>query len=52
MSKNYRGKSINRKTKWRGTCPKCNRTGVKLIWPQGNIKVCKQCFSKNSSEKN
>jgi len=34
---------------WRGSCPLCNRTGVKLLWEKtvGEDKktVCKQCGS-------
>jgi len=34
---------------WRGTCPLCSRTGVKLLWEktvdEAKKAVCKQCGS-------
>jgi len=50
MSKNKRGKNI-KKAGWRGTCPVCNRTGVKLLWTKNNQagaaqNVCKICEKK------
>jgi len=48
MPKPKRGKLARMTKEWRGTCPLCNRTGVKILWEksddQGNAKkVCKQC---------
>ncbi|MDR1000651.1 MAG: hypothetical protein LBL96_07635 [Clostridiales bacterium] len=48
MAKNKRGRGIKSTLGWRGTCPKCARTGVKLMWEATNdagkkIKVCKRC---------
>ncbi|HEX3045855.1 MAG TPA: hypothetical protein VHY08_13945 [Bacillota bacterium] len=48
MAKNKRGKNIKKIANWRGTCPGCQRTRVKLLWEKiqeggGNLKVCKQC---------
>ena len=44
MAKNFRGKNIKKK---RGTCPSCNRTGVKLLHEvkkdDKTIMVCKVC---------
>ena len=46
MAKSYRGKNI-KKLGWRGTCPLCKRTRVKLLWtkPVDGVKsnCCKQC---------
>ena len=48
MSKNHRGKGIIEKyRRGRGTCPVCNRTGVKVIHEREidkkKIEVCKVC---------
>ena len=47
MPKPKRGKLVKNGQTWRGTCPLCNRTGVKLLWEKsvGEDKknVCKQC---------
>jgi len=47
MPKPKRGKLVKVMQSWRGTCPLCNRTGVKLLWEKtvGEDKksVCKQC---------
>ena len=47
MPKPKRGKLARTIKAWRGTCPSCNRTGVKLLWEKSGedkpIKVCKQC---------
>lgn len=48
MAKNYRGNNIKRESGWRGICPLCKRTGVKLLWEKvieedKKIKVCKRC---------
>jgi transcription elongation factor Elf1 len=47
MAKAKRGKNI-KASGWRGTCPICKRTGVKLLWDvkteEGKeVKVCKVC---------
>ena len=50
MAKLYRGKNIKKLPNWRGTCPICKRTGVKLLWDKitetGKIKACKMCANK------
>ncbi|MGL4344039.1 MAG: hypothetical protein ACRCTE_02500 [Cellulosilyticaceae bacterium] len=43
MAKNKRGHWIKKEKGWRGTCPLCQRTGVKLLWEKDKTKVCKQC---------
>jgi hypothetical protein len=50
MSKPKRGKHVKTVPNWRGTCPSCKRSGVKLLWTK--IKednslqnVCKRCGS-------
>ena len=47
MPKPKRGKLARAIKNWRGTCPACNRTGVKLLWEKPGddkpVKVCKQC---------
>jgi len=49
MPKPKRGKLARTIKGWRGTCPGCNRTGVKLLWEKTEgdkpVKVCKQCGS-------
>ncbi len=52
MSKSHRGKGIRNKLRsGRGTCPLCQRTGVKVIYEREvnkqKISVCKIC---NASE--
>lgn len=46
MSKNKRGKNV-KAAGWRGICPSCKRTGVKLLWTktegEDTINVCKHC---------
>jgi uncharacterized protein (DUF983 family) len=42
MGKAKRGKNV-KGTGWRGTCPSCGKTGVKLLWEKGEAKVCKAC---------
>jgi len=46
-TKTKRGNEIKKTPNWRGTCPSCSRTGVKLLWTkvdgEKNIKVCKHC---------
>lgn len=51
VGKAKRGRGIKKTANWRGSCPACERTGVKLLWEklndEGNsIKVCKMCGSK------
>ena len=47
MGKTNRGKNIKKTPGWRGKCPICNRTGVKLMWTNADgQKVCKICGSK------
>ena len=54
MAKNFRGKLMKREhgAGWRGTCPHCGKTGVKLLWSMNDgdnkIKVCKICNAKQS----
>lgn len=48
MSKPNRGKNARSKPNWRGTCPLCKRTGVKLLWTKQDnngtqLNVCKIC---------
>ena len=47
MAKPKRGKLARVIKGWRGTCPACNRTGVKILWEKNvdekTLKVCKQC---------
>jgi hypothetical protein len=42
-----RGKLARAIKGWRGSCPACSRTGVKLLWEktegEKTLKVCKQC---------
>ena len=50
MAKNKRGKGIKSTLNWRGNCPACSRTGVKLLWEKteetgAKLKVCKRCGS-------
>lgn len=47
MAKAKRGRNI-KKAGWRGQCPICERTGVKLLWEAKNeqnesLNVCKKC---------
>ena len=50
MAKQKRGKVLKLEKNWRGTCPVCGRTRVKLAWPESNIKgaknVCKACYAR------
>lgn len=47
MGKSKRGRNIKKTEGWRGTCPVCKRTGVKLLWVktegEDTLKVCKRC---------
>jgi len=47
MPKQTRGKLARNTKNWRGTCPLCSRTGVKLLWEKTQdekpVKVCKPC---------
>ncbi len=47
MAKAKRGRNIKTTLGWRGTCPACSRTGVKLLWEksqgEGKVKCCKNC---------
>ena len=48
MAKPKRGKTNLTVKNWRGTCPKCSKTGKKLLWDMKDdagktIKVCKIC---------
>ena len=50
MAKTTRGKTIKKILNWRGSCPICQRTGVKLLWDKivdnKKLKVCKICGNK------
>ena len=48
MAKAKRGRNIKTIKGWRGTCPVCKRTGVKLLWVKtgddnAQLKTCKIC---------
>ena len=47
MPKPKRGKLARAIKNWRGVCPICNRTGVKILWEKNDgdkaLRVCKQC---------
>ena len=48
MSKANRGKELKKELNWRGICPICKRTAVKLTHikldkNEQKIKVCKRC---------
>ena len=47
MPKPKRGKLVRNIKGWRGTCPLCKRTGIKLLWEKSEgdatHKVCKRC---------
>ena len=48
MAKPKRGRNIKSTPNWRGSCPSCQRTGVKLLWTKNDengaaMKVCKIC---------
>ena len=50
MAKNFRGRNI-KKEGWKGTCPICSRTGVKLLWSgkdanDKDVNICKICNKK------
>jgi len=46
-TKTHRGRAIKATKDWRGTCPLCKRTGVKILWEkmdgETKLKVCKHC---------
>ena len=46
-TKTKRGNAVKSIPHWKGTCPSCKRTGVKLLWTklegETNMKVCKHC---------
>ncbi|MBO9128985.1 hypothetical protein [Bacillus sp. 165] len=52
MAKRNRGKTLNTlPARGRGTCPLCNKTRIKLLYPyrtetNQTIKVCKFCRDK------
>ena len=46
MSKQFRGKGIKKNPGWRGICPICKKTGVKLLWNKDKENVCKICYGK------
>jgi transcription elongation factor Elf1 len=47
MAKTKRGKNLKKIEGWRGTCPVCGRTRVKLLWTKvtedATEKCCKLC---------
>ncbi|MCL1989252.1 MAG: hypothetical protein FWG64_14965 [Firmicutes bacterium] len=47
MPKPKRGRAVKNTATWKGTCPVCNRTGVKLLWEktvdENKKAVCKWC---------
>lgn len=48
MAKPRRGKNVKAIDGWRGTCPVCKRSAVKLLWTaydenDKEISVCKHC---------
>lgn len=48
MAKTKRGKNIKSIEGWRGTCPICGRTRVKLLWTNvtadgEKVTCCKKC---------
>ena len=47
MPKTKRGKVVKNISGWRGTCPVCGRTRVKLLWTAqkdgSEVKSCKAC---------
>jgi len=47
MPKPKRGKNARLTKGWRGSCPSCSRTGVKILWEKkdgdNTLKVCKRC---------
>jgi len=47
MPKPLRGKNAKRIPNWRGTCPLCGRTRVKVLWNViqngAAVKTCKRC---------
>ena len=50
MSKPKRGSNAKKIPNWRGTCPACGRTRVKLLWTRikedkSQQSVCKRCAS-------
>jgi hypothetical protein len=56
MSKNHRGKGLKGlPARGRGTCPKCSRTGIKVVYElkidDQTIKTCKECFKTIENKK-
>lgn len=52
MAKQKRGKVLKLEKNWRGTCPLCGRTRVKIAWPETNTRgsrmICKACYAKGN----
>lgn len=50
MAKAKRGSGLKKDSQWRGNCPICERTGVKLLWEgtkdEDKVSVCKYCKGK------
>ncbi len=56
MSKAHRGKGIRaEQNRGRGTCPVCNKTGVKVLYEQeingAKTKICKICRANMKNKK-
>jgi hypothetical protein len=55
MPKPKRGKFAKLVAGWRGTCPLCKRTGVRVLWDttEGDqkLKVCKRCDAQIRNKK-
>ncbi|MGG1638585.1 hypothetical protein AB4Z45_14050 [Paenibacillus sp. MCAF9] len=55
MAKSKRGRTLwNLPSRGRGTCPTCNRTRIKLLYPRAtkngsSITVCKRCINADQS---
>lgn len=54
MGKSHRGKGLYKMpSRGRGTCPKCGRTRIKLLYPVkidgANKNVCKNCRSADAT---
>ena len=49
MAKSKRGKAIKGEANWRGTCPRCHKKRVKLVWIEGKKDearhICKRCYA-------
>ena len=49
MAKPNRGRILKKTVGWRGTCPLCKRTRVRVLWPhtigEDKVKICKRCNS-------